>query len=67
MNALIARINELAKKQKSTGLTAAEQAEQKRLRAEYLRLFRAGFKQQLDHITVIDPAGNDVTPSHKPS
>ena len=33
---LISRINELARKQRTTGLTAAEKEEQQRLRAAYL-------------------------------
>ena len=37
----IDRINELAKKSKTVGLTAEEAAEQKVLRAEYVAAFRA--------------------------
>lgn len=50
---LIDRINYLAKKDKDSGLTSEEKAEQIRLRQEYLKLFRAGFKQQLDSIKVV--------------
>lgn len=45
----IARINELARKKKTVGLTDAELKEQAELRAEYLRDFREGFRQQLDN------------------
>lgn len=58
----IARINKLAKKKKTTGLTANEQKEQKRLRAEYIKTFRNAFKKQLHNVKVVDEQGNDVTP-----
>jgi len=45
----VARINELARKKKTVGLTSAELAEQAALRAEYLKDFREGFRQQLDN------------------
>jgi uncharacterized protein YnzC (UPF0291/DUF896 family) len=45
----IARINELAHKKKTVGLTTGELQEQSELRAQYLKDFREGFKQQLDH------------------
>jgi len=45
----VARINELARKKKTVGLTDAEMKEQAELRAEYLRDFREGFRQQLDN------------------
>lgn len=45
----VARINELARKKKTVGLTAAEAEEQAALRAEYLKDFREGFRQQLDN------------------
>ena len=40
------RINELARKQKTIGLTEAEKAEQKRLRAAYLADFRRNLRGQ---------------------
>lgn len=45
----VARINELARKKKSVGLTGAELKEQAELRQQYLRDFREGFRQQLDN------------------
>ena len=44
---LIERINELAKKKKDGTITKAELKEQEKLRQEYLKAFRSGFKQQL--------------------
>ena len=58
----LARINALAKKAKSEGLTDTEKAEQQTLRKEYLLNVRDSFTNQLTTMTVIDPAGNDVTP-----
>ena len=51
------RINALAKKQRETGLTPAEAAEQKRLREEYLAEFRANLKNTLEHTVIEDPDG----------
>lgn len=51
----IARINELAHKKKTVGLTEAEKAEQKILRERFLENFREGFKQQLEAIEIVDP------------
>lgn len=56
------RINELAKKKNTEGLTQAEAKEQSKLRKAYLDSFREKFKQQLESTRVIDPEGNDVTP-----
>ncbi len=50
----LARINELANKAKKTGLTEVEKAEQNELRSEYLKNFRASFRQQLDNIEIVD-------------
>ncbi len=50
---LIERINELAHLEKNRELTLDEKEEQARLRKEYLELFRAGFKQQLDNIKIV--------------
>ena len=45
---LITRINELAKKQRTTGLSAAEQAEQAALRRVYIDGIKSQVKSQLD-------------------
>lgn len=59
---LIDRINFLANKKKSEGLSEKEQQEQQKLRQEYLKLFKEGFKDKLMSVKVVDPQGNDVTP-----
>ena len=51
---LIDRINELAKKKKTVGLTEEEMELQKELRKEYLALFKEGLKQQLESIEIED-------------
>ncbi|WP_409305543.1 DUF896 domain-containing protein [Peribacillus sp. SCS-155] len=58
----IARINQLSKISKETGLTAEEAKEQSKLRSEYLQAFRKSMSNTLESVTVIDPEGNDVTP-----
>lgn len=58
----IARINELAKKAKQTGLSETEAKEQTKLRGEYLSAFRASMLKTLSTVKVIDPEGTDVTP-----
>ncbi|AZU61660.1 DUF896 domain-containing protein [Neobacillus mesonae] len=58
----IARINELARKAKATGLTDIEAKEQSKLRSEYLAAFRSNMLDTLTNTKIIDPLGNDVTP-----
>lgn len=53
----IARINALAKKAKTEGLTDAEKVEQKQLRDEYIAEYRANLKAQLDNTTIVEPDG----------
>lgn len=61
----VARINELARKKKTVGLTAAEMVEQAALRAEYLKDFREGFRQQLDNTYIQYDDGTRVKLSRK--
>lgn len=62
----IDRINELARKSKTTeGLTEAEAAERQQLRAEYVQAFRASLKQQLDHTVIVEPDGTRHGLAHK--
>ncbi|MFD1357679.1 DUF896 domain-containing protein [Fictibacillus halophilus] len=56
------RINELSRKSKQTELSKEEKIEQKKLREEYLQVFRKSFVQDLHGVTFVDPNGNDVTP-----
>lgn len=56
------RINALANKEKTEGLSQKEKEEQQNLRKEYLQNVRASFKNEFKGMTVIDPEGNDVTP-----
>lgn len=62
MHELIEKINALAKKARTEGLTPAETEERDKLRQEYLRQFRAGFKEQLMGVKIVDAEGNDITP-----
>lgn len=50
----IDRINALAKKAKSKGLTDAETKERDELRKEYLAAVRANFKAVLDSVEITD-------------
>jgi uncharacterized protein YnzC (UPF0291/DUF896 family) len=54
----IERINELARKKKSTGLTEAEKQEQAALRKEYLDGYRENLKIMLDNIVVEEKDGS---------
>ena len=56
------RINQLAQKAQKMGLSSAEHAERAALRDTYLRKVRGQMTNTLSQVTVIDPAGNDVTP-----
>ena len=54
-NEKIARINELAHKSKTTGLTEAEKAEQQALRREYLDDIKASLRAQLNNTSIQEP------------
>ncbi len=54
----IDRINFLAKKAKTEGLTDAEKQEQQQLRKEYIAEWRLGMTQVLDNTYIMDEKGN---------
>lgn len=54
---LVDRINQLARKQKSEGLTSEELAEQASLRKDYLKDFRAGLENTMDQIWIQNEDG----------
>lgn len=54
----IERINELARKKKTVGLTEAETLEQAQLRAQYLREFRANMEATLQAVRVEQADGS---------
>lgn len=53
----IARINELARKQKAEGLTAEEKAEQLKLRGEYINAYKQSLIAQLENTYILEPDG----------
>ncbi|CAM3865835.1 DUF896 domain-containing protein [Cohnella lubricantis] len=54
MSDLIKRINELAHKHKTVGLSEEELTERETLRKRYLDNFRRNFRHQLDQIEFTD-------------
>ena len=62
---LIPEINALEKKGKEVGLTDVEKKRQQKLRSEYIKIFRAQFKQQLESVKIVDEHGHDITPKKK--
>ncbi|MHB1653086.1 MAG: DUF896 domain-containing protein [Desulfitobacteriaceae bacterium] len=60
INSLIQRINELSRKQRSTGLADWEKAEQEALRQDYLTFIRGQVKETLSRVEINDiPAKKD--------
>ena len=57
MNEVIARINELAHKAKSEGLTPEETAERDKLRRIYIDSVKANLVGQLEHTSIVYPDG----------
>ena len=53
----IERINELAKKKRTVGLTEQEAEEQQILRRQYLDEFRQSMQMTLDHTYIQNPDG----------
>ncbi len=57
----IARINELAKKQKTVGLTEEEKIEQAKLRREYIDSVLGSLRGNLDNTYVVNDNNEAVT------
>lgn len=60
--AVVDRINFLYHKKENEGLTAEEEAERKELHKKFIDNFRAGFRQQVENLVIVDKHGKDVTP-----
>ena len=58
INDTIARINELAKKAKTEGLTPEEIAERDKLRRIYIDSVKANLVGQLENTYIVDQKGN---------
>jgi len=54
----IKRINELARKSKSVGLTEEEKVEQAALRREYIDSYKRSLISQLENTYIVDEKGN---------
>ena len=65
INAVIARINELAAKNKTVGLTEEELEERAKLRRIYIDNVTGNLKGQLDNTYIFRPDGTKVKVQHK--
>ena len=65
MDELTNRINELARKEKTEGLTKEEKAEQMKLREEFRARFRASFRAQMENVRIVEPDGTITKPEPK--
>ena len=65
MNEVIARINELAAKNKTEGLTPEELAERDKLRRIYIDSVKANLVGQLENTTIVYPDGTKKKVTHK--
>lgn len=54
MEDTVNRINELARKAKTEGLTKAETAERDKLRQIYINAFKTNLRSQLENIKFVD-------------
>ena len=65
MKAVIARINELAAKNKTVGLTEEELVERDKLRRIYIDSYKASLVGQLENTYIVQPDGTKVKVKHK--
>ena len=65
MNEVIARINELAAKNKAEGLTAEELEERAKLRRIYIDSVTGNLKEHLENTSIVYPDGSKKKVTHK--
>ena len=65
MKEVIARINELAAKNKAEGLTEEEIVERDKLRRIYIDSYKANLVAQLENTYIVQPDGTKVKVKHK--
>lgn len=65
MNEVIARINELAKKSKTLGLTPEETQERDKLRRIYIDSVKSNLVGQLENTYILRPDGTKEKVRHK--
>ena len=65
MNEVIARINELARKAKTTGLTSEELQERDKLRRIYIDSVKANLVGHLENTYIVEPDGTKKKLSRK--
>ena len=65
MKEVIARINELAAKNKTVGLTEEELTERDKLRRIYIDSYKASLIGQLENTYIVQPDGTKVKVKHK--
>ena len=65
MNAVIARINELAAKNKAEGLTPEELEERAKLRRIYIDSVKSNLVGQLENTYILRPDGSKEKVKHK--
>jgi len=65
MKEVIARINELAAKNKTVGLTDEELIERDKLRRIYIDSYKASLVGQLENTYIVQPDGTKIKVKHK--
>ena len=65
INTVIARINELAAKNKAEGLTPEELEERDKLRRIYIDSYKANLVAQLENTYIVTPDGTKTKVKHK--
>ena len=65
MKEVITRINELAAKNKTVGLTDEELVERDKLRRIYIDSYKASLVGQLENTYIVQPDGTKVKVKHK--